>query len=83
MPVTWRPASPMLGEREVADGLLAHAARGGALRPGLILIGTRVRRPGLRGPGDSEFKMALVRTNHRDEAPRLGSIGLIRKRIGQ
>ena len=39
MPVAWCLASPQTGEREVAAGLLAHAARTGALRPGLTLIG--------------------------------------------
>jgi len=32
-------ATPKLREREVATALLAHAARSGALHPGLILIG--------------------------------------------
>jgi hypothetical protein len=41
MPVTWCLADPKLGEREVAAGLLAHAARTGALRPGLTLIGDK------------------------------------------
>ena len=39
MPVTWCLADPKIGEREVAGELLAHAARTGVLRPGLILIG--------------------------------------------
>jgi hypothetical protein len=37
MPVAWWLADPKPGEREVAAGLLAHAARTGALRPGLTL----------------------------------------------
>jgi hypothetical protein len=41
MPVAWCLASPKIGEREVAAELLAHAARSGALRPGLILIGDK------------------------------------------
>jgi hypothetical protein len=41
MPVAWCLASPKLGEREVAAELLAHAARTGALPPGLTLIGTK------------------------------------------
>jgi hypothetical protein len=42
MPAAWCLAIPMIGEREVAAELLAHAARMGTLRPGLIRIGTRV-----------------------------------------
>jgi Transposase DDE domain len=41
MPVAWCLADPKIGEREVAAALLAHAARTGALRPGLILIGDK------------------------------------------
>jgi hypothetical protein len=41
MPVAWRLASPKPGERGVAAELLAHAARTGALRPGLILMGDK------------------------------------------
>lgn len=39
MPVAWCLASPEIGEREVAAELLAHAARTGALRPGLTIVG--------------------------------------------
>jgi hypothetical protein len=39
MPIPWCLASPKIGEREVTAELLAHAARTGALRPGLVLIG--------------------------------------------
>jgi len=35
MPTAWCLASPRIGEREVAAGLLAHAHRTHALRPGL------------------------------------------------
>jgi hypothetical protein len=35
MPAAWCLASPKAGERKVAADLLAHAARTGALRPGL------------------------------------------------
>jgi hypothetical protein len=41
MPVAWCLADPKIGEREVAAALLAHAARVGALRPGLILVGDK------------------------------------------
>ncbi len=79
MPVAWCLASPKIGEREVAAGLLAHAARTGALRPGLILIGGK----GFAGRDFDDlvttgFAMNLIRPDRRDEAPRHGSIGWIR-----
>ena len=82
MPVAWCLASPKLGEREVAAELLAHAARTGALRPGLTLIGDK----GFAGRDfedlvTSEFKMSLIRPDRRGEAPRHGSIGWIRQWI--
>src|SRR5215475_15595167 len=71
MPVAWCLASPAIGEREVAAGLLAHAARTGALRPGLTLIGDK----GFAGRNfedlvTSGFGLRLVRPDRRDEAPR-------------
>jgi hypothetical protein len=82
MPVAWCLASPKIGEREVAAGLLAHAARTGALRPGLMLIGDK----GFAGRDfedlvTTEFAMHLIRPDRRDEAPRHGSIGWIRQWI--
>ena len=82
MPVAWCLADPQIGEREVASDLLAHAARTGALRPGLILIGDK----GFAGREFEDlvaagYAMSLVRPDRRDEAPRHGSIGWIRQRI--
>jgi Transposase DDE domain len=82
MPVAWCLAGPKIGEREVAGELLAHAARAGALRPGLILIGDK----GFAGREfedlvTTESKMSLVRSDRRDEAPWHGSIGWIRQWI--
>ena len=82
MPAAWCLADPKIGEREVAAELLAHAARTGALRPGLILIGDK----GFAGRGFEDlvttgFSMHLVRPDRRDEAPRHGSIGWIRQWI--
>ena len=73
MPVAWCLADPKLGEREVAGELLAHAARAGALRAGLILIGDK-------GFAGREFEdlvttghgLHLVRPDRKDEAPRHG-----------
>jgi hypothetical protein len=75
-------ADPKLGEREVAAGLLAHAARTGSLWPGLTLIGDK----GFAGREFEElvtagFGLHLVRPDRRDEAPRHGSIGWIRQWI--
>jgi hypothetical protein len=75
MAVAWCLASPKIGEREVAAGLLAHAARTGALRPGLILIGDK----GFAGRDfedlvTTRFSMDLIRPDRRDEAPRHGSM---------
>ena len=82
MPVAWCLADPKIGEREVASELLAHAARTGSLRPGLILIGDK----GFAGREfenlvTGEFRLHLVRPDRRDEAPRHGSIGWIRQWI--
>jgi hypothetical protein len=82
MPVAWCLATPKLGEREVAAELLAHAARTGALRPGLILIGDK----GFAGREFEDlvtagFGLRLVRPDRRDEAPRHGNIGWIRQWI--
>lgn len=82
MPVAWCLADPKLGEREVAGELLAHAARTGALRPGLTLIGDK----GFAGRGFEDlvttgYGLRLVRPDRKDEAPRHGSIGWIRQWI--
>src|SRR5580704_8073378 len=82
MPAAWCLASPKIGEREVAAGLLAHASRTGALRPGLTLIGDK----GFAGRDFEElvttgYGMSLVRPDRRGEAPRHGSIGWIRQWI--
>jgi hypothetical protein len=82
MPVAWCLADPRLGEREVAAELLAHAARTGALRPGLTLIGDK----GFAGRDFEDlvtagFGLHLARPDRRDEAPRHGSIGWIRQLI--
>jgi hypothetical protein len=82
MPAAWCLADPEIGEREVAAGLLAHAARTGALRPGLTLIGDK----GFAGRDFEDlvadgYGMSLVRPDRRDEAPRHGSIGWIRQWI--
>jgi hypothetical protein len=78
MPAAWCLADPKIGEREVAAGLLAHAA----LRPGLTLIGDK----GFAGQEFEDlvttgYRLRLVRPDRRDEAPRHGPIGWIRQWI--
>ena len=75
-------ADPKIGEREAAGDLLGHAARTGALRPGLTLIGDK----GFAGREFEDlvttgFQLHLVRPDRRDEAPRHGSVGWIRQWI--
>jgi hypothetical protein len=82
MPTAWCLASPQIGEREVAAGLLAHAHRTHALRPGLTLIGGK----GFAGREFEDllttgFGLHLVRPDRRDQAPRHGPIGWIRQWI--
>jgi hypothetical protein len=82
MPVAWCLADPKPGEREVAADLLAHAARAGALPPGLTLAGDK----GFAGRDFEDlvtagFGMRLVRPDRRDEAPRHGSTGWTRQWI--
>ena len=80
--MAWCLASPGIGEREVAAALLAHAARAGALRPGLTLIGDKgFAGREFEGLLTSTFGLRLVRPDRRDEAPRHGSIGWIRQWI--
>jgi hypothetical protein len=82
MLVAWCLASPKIGEREVTAGVLAHAARTGALRPGLMLTGEK-------GLADRDFEdlfttgfaMNLILPDRRDDSPRHGSIGWIRQWI--
>ena len=79
MPVAWCLANPKIGEREVAAELLAHAARTGALRPGLILIGDKgFAGRGLRGPGHHRIRPGAwsgptAATRHPATGPSAGS----------
>jgi hypothetical protein len=82
MPVAWCPAGPKLGEREAAAGLPAQAARAGALRPGLTLIGDK----GFAGRDFEDlvtggYRLHMVRPDRRDQPPRHGPIGWIRQWI--
>jgi hypothetical protein len=57
MPTAWCLASPQIGEREVAAGLLAHAARHRSAAPGADPDRRQgVRRAGVRGPGHQRVR---------------------------
>ena len=59
--------------------MLAHAARSGALRAGLILIGDKdFAGRGFEDLVTTGFSMDMVRPDRRDETPRHGSTGWIR-----
>jgi hypothetical protein len=82
MPVAWCLASPKIGEREAAADLLAYAARTGALRPGLILIGDKdFVGQDFEGLVTTGYAMSLIRPDRRGETPWHGSIGWIRQWI--
>ena len=75
MPVAWCLASPSLGEREVAEGLLDRAARQRTLRPGLVVLADK----GLAGrefaQTVAELAVVLVRPDRADEPTRFGNLG--------
>jgi hypothetical protein len=81
MPVAWCLASPTQGEREVAEGLLDHAARQRILRPGLVVLADK----GLAGRAFArtvaELEVVLVRPDRADEPARFGSLGGVRQWI--
>src|SRR5215831_6954913 len=86
MSVAWCLASPKIGEHEVAADLLAHAARIGALRPGLTLIGDKgLAGREFEGLVSAGYQMHLVRPDRRDEAPpaRLDRLDPPVDRVGQ
>ena len=73
MPVAWCLADPKIGEREAAAELLACAARAGALRAGLTLIGDK----GFAGRDfedlvTSEYRLHLVRPASATRRPGTG-----------
>ena len=81
MPVAWCLASPSLGEREVAEGLLDRAARQRTLRPGLVVLADK----GLAGrefaQTVAELAVVLVRPDRADEPTRFGNLGGVRQWI--
>jgi hypothetical protein len=81
LPVAWCLASPSLGEREVAEGLLDRAARQRTLRPGLVVLADK----GLAGrefaQTVAELAVVLVRPDRADEPARFGTLGGVRQWI--
>ncbi len=82
LPVTWCLANPKLGEREVAQELLAHAHEAGALQPGMVVITDK----GLPGRDMERFcadqvGVLLVRPDRKDEKRRFGNLAGIRRWI--
>jgi hypothetical protein len=79
MPISWCLATPKLGERQVAQGLLEDAARTHALAAGTIILADK-------GFAGREFETHLrdlhtylLRPDRRDEPPRFGPLGGMRQ----
>ena len=82
MPVAWCLASPKLGEREVAQELLAHASETAALRAGMVVLTDK----GLSGKGMERYcaeqvGVLLVRPDRKDEKRRFGNLAGMRQWI--
>lgn len=83
MPVTWCLADPKIGEREVAEELLAHARETGALRDKMIVLADK----GLAGRqmehyAADQVKVLLARPDRKDEKKRrFGNLAGIRQWI--
>jgi len=82
MPVAWCLATPALGERDVAQDLLAHAREQHTLRPGMLVLTDK----GLAGRQLERFaaeqvQVLLVRPDRRDEPRRFGNLAGMRQWI--
>jgi hypothetical protein len=82
MPVAWCLANPKLGEREVAQELLAHARDRAVLRDGMIVLTDK----GLAGKEMERFAtdqagVLLVRPDRKDEKRRYGNLAGMRQWI--
>jgi hypothetical protein len=79
MPISWCLATPRLGERQVAQALLADAAHQGALAEGAIILADN----GFAGRSFHQYLCQLgvwlVRPDRRDEPRRFGSLGGMRQ----
>jgi hypothetical protein len=82
MPVTWCLADPKIGERDVAEDLLAHARGTGALRDQMIVLTDK----GLAGRAMERYAagqigVLLARPDRKDEQRRFGNLGGMRQWI--
>ena len=82
MPVAWCLATPAIGEREIAEELLAHARDIGALRAGMVVLADK----GLAGRfieryAAEQIGVLLVRPDRRDEQYRFGNLAPVRQWI--
>lgn len=82
MPVAWCLANPKLGEREVAQELLAHARELGSLERGMVVVTDK----GLSGKGMERYAaeqvgVLLARPDRKDEKRRLGNLAGVRQWI--
>jgi DDE family transposase len=80
MPVAWCLADPKLGERDVAQDLLAHARDTGALREQMIVLADK----GLAGRAMERYaadqvKVLLARPDRKDERRRFGNLAGMRQ----
>lgn len=81
MPAAWCLANPTLGEREVAQGLLAQAARQGVLRPGMVIVADKGFAGRDFAQAVADLEAVLVRPDRKDEPRRLGNLGGVRQWI--
>jgi Transposase DDE domain len=82
MPVTWCLADPKIGERDVAEELLAHARDTGALRDQMIVLADK----GLAGRAIERYAadqihVLLARPDRKDEQRRFGNLAGMRQWI--
>lgn len=82
LPVAWCLANPKLGEREVAQELLAHARDLAAVSPGMVVLTDK----GLSGQGMERYcaeqvGVLLVRPDRKDEKRRFGNLAGVRQWI--
>jgi len=82
MPVAWCLANPKIGEREVAEELLAHARELGSLCRGMVVLTDK----GLSGKGMERYAaqqvgVLLVRPDRTDEKRRFGNLAGVRQWI--
>ena len=78
MPIVWGLANPKTGEREAAETMLRHDKH--LIRPGQVIVGDK----GFAGKEfetfiTCELNAELIRPDRKDEKPRFGKLGGIRK----